>query len=716
MKPPETTPEPTPDHPWTISGHIAPAPIGPLYKLGTTLTALAMVLLPLVYLGLIGGVAWAIYAQVTSEPELLTGSRHSRDDSWSFLTPIIGVIVIVFMIKPLFARRQRTTPPMEIKREQHPRLFAFIEEICTLVRAPRPRRVTVDLNVNASASFRRGWWSLAGNDLTLTIGLPLVTGLSTRELGGVFAHEFGHFAQGAGMRLTYMIRSINAWFARLVYERDRWDEFLRAAASKIDFRIGLILHLARAMVWLTRKVLWVFLHAAHGISCFMLRQMEFDADHYETQVAGSAAFQRTCRALPVIGAGWRRAVGRQQESFAAKRLVDDLATYTALETQRVSAETRTAIGKMVEEAKTGWFDTHPADADRMRAAERAQAAGVLAGDGPATELFGDFPALARQATADYYRIECEINLANVQLLPLAEVEGEAEKLAETERVTEDFFQNLLTLRTMIFLSPGELRQTPPMDQLELEARTAVQVHASAMADVKPQVEQLLAADRVGLQAAQAQALLAAGFKLNKPAEFGLKRGHRADADAAAANARTQIAEQVAGLEQRLAAVRARLVAGLRFYFLAPRLARLDAADGEEIERLTRIIGRLENVAPSLVNLRNQSAAFELLLHNNSDEVSQTFINTARSTGQEIARAVAHITGALENLEYPFGHALGSVSLVDFLVEAHTHADESIHAFLRGQALLDRLFTLYYRIMGRLALLALRAERAVLTAV
>ena len=46
----------------------------------------------------------------------------------------------------------------------------------------------------------------------LTIGLPLVAGLSLREFAGIIAHEFGHFTQGFGMRLSYVIRQINGWF------------------------------------------------------------------------------------------------------------------------------------------------------------------------------------------------------------------------------------------------------------------------------------------------------------------------------------------------------------------------------------------------------------------------------------------------------------------------------------------------------------------------
>jgi len=70
-----------------------------------------------------------------------------------------------------------------------------------------------------------------------------------------------------------------------------------------------------------------------------------------------------------------------------------------------------------------------------------------------------------------------------------------------------------------------------------------------------------------------------------------------------------------------------------------------------------------------------------------------------------------VTGKLCRLEYPFGHAREHVLLSDFLSESAAHADESVEAYLRGQAVLDRLLTLYHRIMGRLAQLALQGEIA-----
>lgn len=71
--------------------------------------------------------------------------------------------------------------------------------------------------------------------------MPLVSGLTLRQLAGVLAHEFGHFAQGTGMRVTYVIRWVNHWFARVVYERDAWDVRLQRWSEDTDWRLAIIL-------------------------------------------------------------------------------------------------------------------------------------------------------------------------------------------------------------------------------------------------------------------------------------------------------------------------------------------------------------------------------------------------------------------------------------------------------------------------------------------
>lgn len=211
-----------------FSGVIAPVRPSLVYRLWLLLVALVMLLLPMVYLGMVALVACGVYTYVVD----VTGIRGARRRGESptpflyFFPIVIGGVLILFMIKPLFARRRNRGEPVTLRPLDEPLLFNYVHKLCDMLGAPRPARIDMDTRVNASASFRGGPFAFVRRDLVLTIGLPLVTGMDLRQLTGVLAHELGHFAQGGAMRLTYIVRSINSWFARVIYERDSMDWWL----------------------------------------------------------------------------------------------------------------------------------------------------------------------------------------------------------------------------------------------------------------------------------------------------------------------------------------------------------------------------------------------------------------------------------------------------------------------------------------------------------
>src|SRR5690349_3556293 len=240
-----------------FGGPVPRTRVSVLYQVGLVLVSGMMILLPVVYLALVGAAAYGVYLYATHFGFLLQSFRGGiyvyGFKVVLFLAPLFsGVILVLFMIKPLFARRARRAQPLAMNPALEPALYAFIAKICDLVGAPMPRRIDLACELNASASFRRGAASLLGNDLVLTIGLPLVAGLNLAQFAGVIAHEFGHFTQGFGMRLSYVIRSVNGWFARVAYERDAWDVTLEEWAQADDWRVQIIVNLARLAVWFSR--------------------------------------------------------------------------------------------------------------------------------------------------------------------------------------------------------------------------------------------------------------------------------------------------------------------------------------------------------------------------------------------------------------------------------------------------------------------------------
>ena len=148
---------------------------------------LVMLAMILVYGGSVLALLLGIFFLVTSGLASLT-----RNPVFAVLLVgvplLVAVCVLVALVKPLFARRDQGLDDFELQPAHEPLLFEFISRLCHSVGAPAPASIVVDTNVNAGASFIKG---IFDRPLRLTLGLPLVLGLDTRQLAGVIAHELG---------------------------------------------------------------------------------------------------------------------------------------------------------------------------------------------------------------------------------------------------------------------------------------------------------------------------------------------------------------------------------------------------------------------------------------------------------------------------------------------------------------------------------------------
>jgi Zn-dependent protease with chaperone function len=389
----------------TLRGAHAPL----LYQLGLLLVAGAILILPLLYLAFVFAAGYGVYWWATKFFFLLQGRHYGfyilMAKLLLYLTPLItGIIVVFFMIKPLMARAGPRAQPLALNPANEPLLFAFVREICRNVGAPMPSRVDVDCNLNAAASFRRGFKSFFGHDLVLTIGLPLVAGMNLTQLGGIIAHEFGHFTQSFALRLHYVIRRVNRWFARVIYERDEWDlRIVEIMADEDDWRVQLIVTLACFGVWFSRALLTPLMWIGVAISSFVSRQMEYNADAYEIEFGGSRVFEETTVRLATLNAASETAHKHMRATWNNGRaLPDNFPQFLSLHHSKLPDETRASIGDRVGLEVSPWFSTHPASGDRIRCARRAQKPGVYSLDVPAAQLFSNFNVLAQQVSLLHY--------------------------------------------------------------------------------------------------------------------------------------------------------------------------------------------------------------------------------------------------------------------------------------------------------------------------
>lgn len=375
------------------------------YKLGVLVVAMVMVALPLIYFTMVGSICYAMFWYFTEgQFWLFAGvSAGLLPYLLGFAVAMIGAVVVLFLLKPVFARPVNRVRTRSITPQSDPLMFAFVAKVCDVVGAPFPSRIDVSYDVNASASFRHGLGSiLKGNDLVLTIGAPLVSSLTMRQFAGVLAHEFGHFSQGTGMRLTYLIRSISEWFARVVYQRDEWDKFIERLCGFDYFPLPLVFWPARIGVWLSRQVLRLLMNVGLLVGGFLLRQMEFDADRYEARVAGSDEFAQTSWRIQLTGYAWLHAQSQISQLAERDILIDDVALLIRHHVSGLSDAIKQQIQRDLTSGRCGLFDSHPSEAARFRSVQREASPGIFTMEGEAHRLFSDFQTLSKNVTWDLY--------------------------------------------------------------------------------------------------------------------------------------------------------------------------------------------------------------------------------------------------------------------------------------------------------------------------
>lgn len=379
-----------------------------LYRINILVTSFVMLLLPIIYLCMIAGVVYLVYYHAVYHTNMM-GSVRGRAIIFvgiAYVAPIFGGVVLVFfMLKPLLARGGGEGRRRKVNAKGEPVLFWFVERICAAVNAPVPKQIYINHDVNAAASFEHGIRSaIIGRNLSLHIGMPLVAGLSLQQFGGVLAHEFGHFSQGAGMRLSLFIRSINFWFARVVYERDAWDEGLASLMDEdTDYRLAILIGFAQLCVFLSRGFLWILMMIGHMVSGMLLRQMEYDADKYEIQFAGSGNFQQTSDRLQILNAAYGQMIPSIIEAAYKQKTVKNLPKSITKKATSFDPKSVHQILRVSHMSEAGLFDSHPSDGQRIAKAQAMEAEGIFHSAAPAGILFSNFEMTCESITDDFYR-------------------------------------------------------------------------------------------------------------------------------------------------------------------------------------------------------------------------------------------------------------------------------------------------------------------------
>jgi len=336
----------------------------------------------------------------------------------------------------------------------------------------------------------------------------------------VLAHELAHFVQRRGMSLHTLIMIINTWFARVVYERDGFDEWVIRLSGPGLGPFRLLFYAARLLMGLGRCVLWLFMILAHAATCLISRRDEYDADRYAAQIAGSDSIGPALQQTTLVAMALDATFGDMSESWRQGRLGDDLTLLATARAARLPAERREQIIRVIRAERTSWLSTHPSLLDRIGAARRLNCPALVTASQPAAQLFRDFDKLCRANTIALYRAQLGKEFSEKNLVPARQVVRELEEIEQAHEALRRFYQgDPLVLRPIFPLPEADSPPAYP-DRAIAALRFARQQMLDSAREYEKVAVRYVEVDDELQRLAVAEFLLSMGIPINQR-DFGL---------------------------------------------------------------------------------------------------------------------------------------------------------------------------------------------------
>jgi Zn-dependent protease with chaperone function len=683
------------------------------YKFGLFLTALFMILLPIIYVGLIAGLSILEYKYFVWTNDIFE-IRGIVDVALYLTVPATLCAIIIVLLKPLIFSLFWKDSRFEITKEREPLLFDFVQHLCTFIGAPMPRRIFVNCQVNAAAGMSYGIWGaiFGGNACDLMIGLPLVASLKTSEFAGILAHEFGHFTQSGTRRMNYIVRTFLDWFAHIYYYRDWIDKCLTFGLCLGI--LGIPFYVVSFFVWITRRFIWILMMLGQYVAGFMSRQMEYDADRYEIRLGGSSRFAQTATQIIKLSIANDKTVSDIQYMLHEDRLPDNYPLLIAANMKILDEKLDRWASKAIQKSKTGFCDTHPSEADRIAAANAMAEPGVLHVDAPASLFFRNFLALSREVSLDFYKNEVGLDLKPGMLKNTGAVIDQLQRENLGNEATIQFFQRAYLQSRFLPLSNVE-----PLQNIRYASSRLIQSRdrqAGFAVDALDAAKAYEKAETKSIQAFYFRELLRLRIKAKIPnAEFTLPKSF-AEATRIAELFEAQLSVQASRLWGRDSAAAERLICA-RELLKQPEIQ-------NRIENGIVLCQRIEILFPILEKIGKSQSEFDQtrrnfvaatawmqLLPTLSQDKAGSLWRSVEDNADSVRRICKHYRTIFSDTPYPFEHAQREITLGSFFVPEWSETEwEPINYYQVFDLLLGRLLTTYSLVLGECLAIALAVEQ------
>lgn len=387
-----------------FQGKMTPIKSSLSYNAGLFLTLLLTLCIPIIYLIITGSVIYGTGFFIANMSTWFNFQQAAHIKiPLAFSVIFMGVLLSFFLLRPLIPQSNRNDSDEILDAAEHPDLFYLIQKLSTYMSVPMPCEIRMNHEVNASASLKDGIGSFKNGQLVLTLGYPLVSGMNTRQLIGVIAHEFGHFSQRYGMAAYCLINTVNFWLQERAYAKYGLALLLSKWRAKYDESYLLVpIFTASAGIWLSQQCLKQLFHMSLYFSQRMSREMEFNADHHECKIVGSDYFSVTSIRIHQLSFAQNKVSDINDHFWNENALLKNMPKAINTLTNNLSKREKETVQGALDLQDSHPWDSHPADNQRINHALTLNEVGIFHIELEAGALFKNYEDLCEKRTLGIY--------------------------------------------------------------------------------------------------------------------------------------------------------------------------------------------------------------------------------------------------------------------------------------------------------------------------
>lgn len=329
----------------------------------------------------------------------------------------LGVMISIFLIKFIFSTHKTDLSNfIEIKRNQEPKLFAFLDEIVAITDTKFPKKVYISSEVNASVFYDSGFWSMfLPVKKNLHIGLGLVNSITHDELKAILSHEFGHFSQKS-MKVGSYVYQVNQVIYNLLFDNDSFSKLIISWANVSGYFsifVSIGIKIIQGIQWLLGKM-YAFVNKNY---LALSREMEFHADEVAANVTGFLPLKTSLLRLDLANQSFTRVLGyydtKVEEALTSENLFKEHTFVMQFLAKKQNLTIDNNLPQVSEKDSTNFSNSkiviknqwasHPELEERIAALEKLQIIKSEINSSPANAIFVNIENWQEQVTHKIFK-------------------------------------------------------------------------------------------------------------------------------------------------------------------------------------------------------------------------------------------------------------------------------------------------------------------------